>query len=131
MTVWETGERGRTLPLVAVISTVPMLFEALVNTLDDIAEVRGFPARRDDTVGLLRWLRPDAIVVDNEEDAAAAADAADPAIPVVHVPLQEQGVLRVLVEGEWLDQGVAAASPELIRNIVVAGMFGRAKVGRP
>src|SRR5438046_3126861 len=56
-------------PLVAVLFSVPLLCEAIASALDDIAEVRTFPARRSDTVGLLRSLQPDAVVVDDPIEA--------------------------------------------------------------
>src|SRR5438874_12084806 len=61
---------GRRQPLVAVVYSVPLLCEAIASALDDIAEVRTFPGRCDDVVGLLRSVRPDAVVVDDPIESA-------------------------------------------------------------
>jgi len=113
-------------PLVAVICEVPLLAEALAASLEGIAQIRSFPAELEDLEGLLRSLEPDAIVVDTEAQAAAGAPFAREAhVPLVHV-LIRQGELRVLRNGEWesRDNG-KGASPEAIRNLLVAGIFGR------
>ena len=44
-------------PLVAFLYSVPLLHEALVPTLDSIADVQAFPAGRGDVTGLLRSVR--------------------------------------------------------------------------
>ena len=41
-------------PLVAFLYSVPLLHEALLSTLDSIADVQAFPAGRGDVTGLLR-----------------------------------------------------------------------------
>ena len=53
-------------PLVAVWCSVPLLGEAVEFALE-FAEVRSFAPSRGDLAGLLRWLRPDAVVVDSDE----------------------------------------------------------------
>jgi hypothetical protein len=119
-------------PLVAVISTVPLLSEALAEALQGIAEVRDFPAGRGDTAGLLRWLQPDAILVDSELEAEAAGEfARGSSTPLVRVCLQEHR-LKVFSDGAWTEPEDAEATPEAIRNILVGALFGRrhAEVGR-
>jgi hypothetical protein len=117
----ETREQ----PLVAVVCTVPLLEEALSAVLENIAEVRAFPADGGDTPGLLRSLQPDAVVVDTTEEAEAAADFAREAeSPLVCILLREQK-LRVLQNGGWEELEDDGASPEAIRNILVGGIFGR------
>ena len=112
-------------PLVAVVSRVPIISEALAAALESIAEVRQFPAGRGDTAGLLRWLRPDAIVVDTEEEAEEAASFAKASrSPVVHISLRDQR-LRVLRDGTWEEPEADGSSPETIRNILVSGIYGR------
>ena len=118
--------RGLTGPLIAAICAVPLLVEALTAALDGIAEVQSFPAGRSGTDGLLRSVRPDGVVVDNDEGAEhAAAYARESGAPLVHVQLAAQN-LRVLTDGSW---GVVAdASPESIRNVLVAALYGPRRV---
>lgn len=112
-------------PLVAVVCSVPILAEAVGVALADIAEVRVFPARRGDTAGLLRWLSPDAVVVDTEDEADAAAEFARATrAPLIQVSLHD-GVLRVLRDGDWSETPAPGDSPEALRNVLVAGVFGR------
>ena len=119
------------LPLVAIVSGVPMLREALRNALDGIAEVRDFPAGQGDTAGLLRSLRPDAIVVDSEEEAeSVAAFARESDSPLVLVSYRDE-VVKVLGNAGWEESKDAGVSPEGIRNVLVAGIFGRARREAP
>lgn len=127
------GREGeeRELPLVAVVSAVPMLFEAVSHVLEGIAEVRGFPAGRGDTGGLLHWLQPDGVVVDSEEEAEAAAEyARETDTPLVLVSYRDEK-LQVLQDGGWQEPEDASPSPEGIRNILVGGLFGRVGRGAP
>lgn len=121
-----TVSEGRSPPLIAVLSGVPMLSEALAHTLEDIAEVRVFPAGRGDSAGLLRSLTPDAIVVDNEaeaEEAAAFAREAD--TPVVLVSYRDECLLVLTDEG-W-EEREETVSGEGIRNVLVGRLFSRAR----
>jgi len=118
---------GRRQPLVAVLYSVPLLCEAISSALDDIAEVRMFRASRGDTVGLLRSLRPDAVVVDHPREAAEAREwSEEREIPLVHINLRERkiGVLRA---GDWEES--AGAGRESIRNIIAGAMYARGGVG--
>lgn len=122
--------RTRSQPLVAVLSSVPMLVEALAHTLEDIAEVRVFPAGRGDTLGLLRSLAPEAIVVDDEGEAEAAATFAREAdAPLVLVSYRDEHLL-VLTDAGW-EEGEDDVSAEGIRNALVGGLFGRARKEAP
>lgn len=117
-------------PLVVAVCAVPLLHEALAATLEDIAEVRSFPAHRGDTLGLLRGLHPDAVIVDAEDEAEAAASfARETRSPILHISLEERK-LRILRDGDWEDAGNGRASPEEIRNILAAGLFARGGLGR-
>jgi hypothetical protein len=114
-------------PLVAVLYSVPLLCEAISAALDDIAEVHMFRARRGDTVGLLRSLRPDAVVVDHPSEAAEARRWTEPrAVPLVHISLHERRI-RVLHTGEWDES--AGASRESIRSVIAGAMYARSGVG--
>ncbi len=111
-------------PLVVALCSVPLLEEALAAALKDIADVQGFPAHRGDTIGLLRWLKPDAVVVDAEDEAEAAASfASESNSPILHISLAERK-LRILRDGAW-EEAAEGASPEEIRNILAAGLFAR------
>ena len=109
-------------PRVAVLYSVPLLCEALDSALEDIAEVHSFRAGRD-TLGLLRAVRPDAIVVDSRDEAEEARRwAKRHRMPVVHVSLRD-GTIRVLRDGVW-EEG-ADASAETVRNALAASFYGR------
>jgi hypothetical protein len=113
-------------PLVAVICSVPMLVEA-VNSALEFAEVRAFSGDHGDTPGLLRWLRPDAVVVDSDADAGeAAAFATDRDLPVVHISVRDRTV-RVFVGGEWtvIDSDDEGPTTQQIRNVVAGTLFAR------
>jgi len=69
-----TAERSR--PLVAVVSSSPVLRKRLISALGGLVEVRGVPAGGE-VASFLRWLHPDAMVVDTEKTAAAAAQFAE------------------------------------------------------
>jgi hypothetical protein len=112
-------------PLVVAVCAVPLLQEALATALEDIAEVQSFPAHRGDTVGLLRWLKPDAVVVDAEDEAEAAASFGyESNAPVLHISLRDRK-LRLLRDGDWEEAGNGGTSSEEIRNILAAGLFAR------
>lgn len=111
--------------LVAVVCRVPLLCEALASSFEGIGDIRSFPGDLEDTDGLLRSLQPDAVVVDTRPQATAAEPfARDTHTPLVHVLLREQK-LRVLRSGDWEVLQHEDASPEAIRNVLVAGIFGR------
>jgi hypothetical protein len=109
---------------VAVVCSVPLVAEAAGSALD-FAEVRAFGGGRD-TAGLLSWLRPDAVVVDCEEDAdAARAFAREHALSAVHIGVRDR-TLRVLRGGEWEVVGNGEGpSPEAIRNAIAGSLFSR------
>jgi hypothetical protein len=125
MTVTEVrpGTNGR--PLVAVVCSVPLLAEAVSSALE-FAEVRTFSGDHGDTTGLLRWLRPDAVIVDSDRDAhEAAAFALERDLPVVHLSVRDQR-LRVFHGGDWtvVDSG-EDPTPGVIRNVVAGMLFAR------
>ncbi len=117
------GEADR--PLVAVVCSVPLLGEALVSTLD-FAEVRAFSSRGGDLAGLLRWVRPDAVVVDSTKGALEATEfALEHDAPLVHVSVRDRS-LHLYRAGEW--EQVAngeGPTPEALRNVVAGALFAR------
>jgi hypothetical protein len=117
-----TAQREPT--LVAVVSSAPLVGEALAASLEHHAEVRWFPAGAGDTAGLLDSLRPDAVVVDDEDEARAATPFARTShVPLVHICLDGRK-LRLLRNGGWEESTKADISPEAIRNVVVGGLYG-------
>lgn len=114
---------ARNEPLVAVVSYVPLLSEALSASLEGVAEVRWFPAGRGDTLGLLRSVRPAAVVVDSAAEARKAETFADEAHALVlHVLLRRRKV-RLLRNGAWEDSGEEPAA-DAMRNLIVGGLYG-------
>jgi len=112
-------------PLVAVVCVVPLLGEAMESALD-FAEIRSFSASDGDIAGLLRWMRPDALIVDNEGDAEeAAAFARDHELPVLHVSVHERA-LRLYRHGRWEVIGSGeGTTPTVIRNVIAGALFSR------
>jgi hypothetical protein len=115
----------RRAPLVVAVCGVPVLGEALTGALDGLAECKVVAAGQPDIAGLLRSLQPDAIVVDDEGEAeAAAAYSRFARIPVLYVPPNSRR-LRVLENGRWEELEHYDASPETIRNLVAGALYGR------
>ena len=112
-------------PLVVAVVAVPLLGEAMTAALEGLAECKVIPARQPELGGLLKSLQPDAIVVDDEEEAAVAATYARFArVPVIRVSIRDSRV-QVLEDGIWIRPEEHDASPETIRNLVAAGIYGR------
>lgn len=123
----EKNEATAAQPLVAVVSNVPMIFEALRELLCVFADVQPFPSRLG-TAGLLRSIRPAAVVVDSDEDAAAAEEVArEQNFSLVHLALAKRRV-RVFRRGEWsiTDDG-DEVRPETVRDLIAAALFARGK----
>lgn len=113
-------------PLVAVLYTVPLMCEALSWALDGVAEVRTFPAGRGDTAGLLQSVSPDAVVVDDPDEAEAVRDWTNRhERPLVHVSLRDQ-TIRVLEDGAWVKSSGATA--QCIRNVIAGSIYGGTRV---
>jgi hypothetical protein len=111
----------RTRPLIAVLYHVPLFVEALDGVFDGLAEVRPVPVD-ESAEALVRWLRPDAVVVDEGPVAFALAYGDEADVPVVHVSLREPEV-RTWRDGRWAVDAEDTA-PEAIRDVVVAGLIG-------
>ena len=120
----------RTRPFVAVVCVVPLLGEAVRSALE-FADVQTFAARGGDLDGLLRWLRPDVLIVDSDEIAEQAKGfAGEHELPVLHVGVEER-VLRLYRSGVWEtithhDDGPTAES---VRNVVAGALFAPAPSG--
>jgi len=117
---------GNARPLVAIICAVPLLSEAVRSALE-FAEVQSFAATGGDIAGLLRWLRPDAVVVDNDDGAAEAASfAAQHDLPVLHISVHDRQ-LRLFRHGSWefVRDDKDGPTPEEIRNVIAGALFAR------
>jgi hypothetical protein len=114
------------IPLVAVVSAVPLLVEAVEGALAGMAEVRSFPAGSGDTAGFLRFLKPDAVVDSLEEAQQAISFARGAGATLVHVSLPDQR-LRLLRAGGWIEYVNGSASPERLRSALAAGLLGKAQ----
>jgi hypothetical protein len=112
-------------PLIAVVCAVPLLGEAMSSALE-FAEVHAFAARAGDIGGLLQWLHPDAVIVDNDASADdATAFAREHDMPVIHISLPERE-LRLFRAGEWeVVAGGDGPTVEAIRNVVAGVLFAR------
>lgn len=110
-------------PLVALLYSVPLLHEALLSTMDSIADIEAFPAGNGDVTGLLRSVKPDAVVVDDADEADAARSwAKRHRKPLIYVSLRDQKI-RVLRDGRWEES--AGTSTETIRNVLAGSLYGR------
>ena len=112
-------------PLVAVVCSVPLVGEAVESALDFV-QVRSFAERGDDISGLLHWLRPDVLVVDNEATAGSATPfAVERGLPIVLLGVRER-TLRLFRNGEWELVGNGdGPTPDMIRNVVAGALFAR------
>jgi len=118
------ANRARNL-VVAIISATPIFCEALADVFEGIGEVRTFTPRSGETGGLLRALRPDAIVIDTEEELEEATDfARESGAALLHVSLVESK-LRSWNGSGWTDIENDAWSPESIRNALIGAMYQR------
>jgi hypothetical protein len=110
-----TGVRTR--PLIAVLSRVPILVEALAGAFAGIADVHAISSDDGEAEGLVRAFRPDAVIA--EGDAAELVDRQIPCLRVdfdlEELSLREAGTWR-LIEVDL--------SPEAIRNVLVALLYG-------
>jgi hypothetical protein len=109
-------------PLIAVLCRAPIVGEAIHAEFATIADVREFPAGAGDTPGLLRMLRPDAVVVDDEAEALEAAEfARETNSPLVHLSLRDHKV-RLLQDGSW-EERENGSSAHTVRNLIVGAIF--------
>ena len=113
-------------PLVAFVCRAPVLSEALAASLALVADVRSFPAGRPDPEGLVRALRPDALVVDDVDEAERLAPYARGARTPLVLIAADANELRVLGTDGW-DVVSHGDGIEGIRNLLVAQLFGRAR----
>lgn len=123
MSTTVTGAAER--PLVAVVCAVPLLFEGLRHALGEVARVQFFPAAHE-TAGLLRWIRPDAVIVDDDATAESASRfARELGVPLLHLSVRERRV-RVFESGTWLAAADSDdATPETVRDVLAGSLYAR------
>jgi hypothetical protein len=107
----------RSRPLIAVLSGVPLFLEAMTAAFEGIADVAPISAEDQHAQGLLRAYDPNAVIVEGREPGLV-----DVAIPCVRVDLATRQV-SLRREGTWTAYEVEL-SPEAIRNVAVAAMYG-------
>ena len=121
----EGPTTGATLPVIAILCRVPLVAEALTGAFEGMAEVRSLPTHGGDTAGVLRWLRPDAVIVDDER----AAESAAPYVStegglLVHVSVAD-GTVRLFQDEAWQIADVDGSTPDAIRNLVIGSLMRR------
>lgn len=108
-------------PLVAVVTTIPLVAEAIADAIE-FADVRVFEGARD-TEALLRWVQPDAVVADGEVDAAvAAAFGAARGTIVVHLDMSRRQ-LRVREGDTWREPESGALDVDAVRNVLAGELL--------
>jgi hypothetical protein len=123
--VTEGSTPAATLPVIAVLCRVPLVAEALMGAFEGMAEVRSLPTHSGDTAGVLRWLRPDAVIVDDERAAESAAPyVATEGGLLVHVSIAD-GTVRVFQDESWEVVDVDGSTPDAIRNLVIGSLLRR------
>ena len=130
MSTTQLRPSERTRPFVAVVCDVPLLGEAVRAALD-FADVQTFAAKGGDLDGLLRAVRPDALIVDSEEGAeASVAYAREEGLPVLHISVHERPELRFYRGGAWTHAGNGEGpTEEAIRNVIAGALFAREVAG--
>ena len=119
------GSPPPTLPVIAVLCRVPLVAEALTGAFEGMGEVRSLPANDGDTAGVLRWLRPDAVIVDDERAAQSAAPyVATEGGLLVHVSIAD-GTVRVFEDESWELADLDGTTPDAIRNLVIGSLLRR------
>lgn len=103
--------------MIAVLSRVPLFVEALRGTFEGIADVHSVSADDVEAHGLIRAFRADAVIIEGAE-----LDVVDFVVPCVCVELKTQRV-SLRVSGEWSQLDIEL-SPEAIRNVTVAALYG-------
>lgn len=117
------------MPVVALVSSAPIVCEALEPALAGLAAVVRVDPDQPDLPGLLASLAPSTLVVattgaaNGHEHLARAAGC-----PLVELSLTTPSV-RVLADGIWHVPPDQRGSPEAIRNILLAAIFRRTPEG--
>jgi hypothetical protein len=99
------------------MSRVPLFVEAMAAAFDGTADVQPISADDIEAHGLLRAFRPDAVIAEGVD-----LDCESFSAPCLHVDLTTQEV-RTRDEIGWRTVELEP-SPEAIRNLVVALLYG-------
>jgi DNA-binding NarL/FixJ family response regulator len=111
-------------PLVAVLCRVPLVVEGLRDALEEIGDVACFSTGNGESGALLESLRPDAVVVDGDREAASALEfSRSTGAAALYVRLDERRLELAAADG-WVAQDVEL-SPECVRNLLARALFGR------
>jgi hypothetical protein len=107
----------RTRPLVAVLSGVPLFVEAMSAAFEGIADVAAVAANDVLAHGLISAYSPNAVILEGDWDGLLPE-----LVPCVRVDLTKREV-SLRRYGDWMRLNVDL-SPEAIRNLVVAEIYG-------
>ena len=107
----------RTRPLIAVLSGVPLFVEAMNAAFEGIADLA--PVSVDDQLaqGLVRAYHPDVAIIEGCDPALI-----DESVPCLRIDLASREV-SLRRGGTWTAYDVEL-SPEAIRNVAVAAIYG-------
>lgn len=121
---------SRVRPLVLALIVTPLLTELLHDLLDEVAQLRHFPAGSPDLDGLVRHTMPDALIVDSDQDAPELCGVADElSVPLVQILLPSHEA-RVFRDGRWNPLPLPIESPMTIRNLLLGELFHASANGR-
>jgi hypothetical protein len=107
----------RTRPLIAVMSRVPLFVEAMRAAFEGIADVQPVSADDVEASGLVRAFNPNAVIVEG-----AGLEVLDLTVPCLRIELKNERV-SLLSAGAWQHLDIEL-SPEAIRNVAVAALYG-------
>ena len=112
-----------TIPFVAVVSSYPLVAEAVEGALEGIAEVHAFPAGQGDTADFLRLLQPAAVVVDSAEETEAASSSRASRAPRSSRFCFAKTVSACCTPAVGRTSPTAQRHPERIRSAIAAGIY--------
>lgn len=126
----DTRQRDPGRPLVLALTATPLLTDLLRDLLETVAVVRYFPAGSVGLDGLVRHTRPDALVIDSDQDALELFAVADElSVPVVQILLPSHEI-RVFRDGNRDPAPHTIESPTTIRNLLIGVLFHSPAGGR-
>jgi hypothetical protein len=121
---------SRVRPLVLALIVTPLLTDLLHDLLDEVAQLRHFPAGSPDLDGLVRHTMPDALIIDSDQDAPELCGVADElSVPLVQILLPSHEA-RVFRDGQWNPLPLPIESPMTIRNLLLGELFHASANGR-
>ena len=121
----EGPTTGATLPVIAVPLPCSTCGRGADRGIRRHGGGAALPTHGGDTAGVLRWLRPDAVIVD---DGERAAESAAPYVStegglLVHVSVAD-GTVRLFQDESWQIADVDGSTPDAIRNLVIGSLMG-------